>query len=173
MTRNRFEQVDELQPDAINLTLIQKSDGQIGIIHCPKTAAPDRLSADLTTPEIPVRDAVIGAIELANSKKLPIVASTATTSGKANGATCGVMRRKTPTKQIPNRKDECDAPPSPNCPFCRADQQRFAQRSEAVAYRRDLDAWPNFARIVRHGMHWTRQVPPLAGTASVQSPAIP
>jgi hypothetical protein len=41
MTRNRFEQVDELQPDAINLTLIQKSDGQIGIIHCPKTAAPD------------------------------------------------------------------------------------------------------------------------------------
>jgi hypothetical protein len=27
-----FEQVDELQPDAINLTLVQKGDGQIGII---------------------------------------------------------------------------------------------------------------------------------------------
>ena len=53
MGRNRFEQVDELQPDAINLTLMQKSDGQVGMIHCPKTAAPDRLPADLTSQEIP------------------------------------------------------------------------------------------------------------------------
>jgi hypothetical protein len=73
MARNRFEQVDELQPDAITLTLIQKSDGQVGIVYCPKTAAPDRLPADLTTPEIPARDAVVGAIELANSKKIPLV----------------------------------------------------------------------------------------------------
>jgi hypothetical protein len=73
MAKNRFEQVDELQPDAINLTLIQKSDGQVGIVHCPKSAAPDRLPADLTSPEVPVRDAVSGAIELANAKKLPIV----------------------------------------------------------------------------------------------------
>ena len=71
--KNRFEQVDELQPDAINLTLIQKSDGQVGIVHCPRTAAPDQLPADLTTPEIPARDAVIGAIQLANTKKLAIV----------------------------------------------------------------------------------------------------
>ncbi len=71
--KNRFEQVDEIQADAINLTLSQKSDGQVGTIHCPKTAAPDRLSADLTSEEVPARDAVIGAIELANSKKLPIV----------------------------------------------------------------------------------------------------
>lgn len=73
MARNRFEQVDELQSDAINLTLIQRSDGQVGIIHCPKTAAPNLLPADLTSQEIPVRDAVVGAIQLANSKKLPIV----------------------------------------------------------------------------------------------------
>jgi hypothetical protein len=73
MAKNRFEQVDELQQDAINLTLMQKSDGQVGIIHCPKSAAPDRLPADLTSEEIPVRDAVIGAIELANTRKLPIV----------------------------------------------------------------------------------------------------
>jgi len=73
MGRNRFEQVNELQPDAINLTLMQKSDGQVGIIHCPKTAAPDRLPADLTSQEIPARDAVIGAIQLANTRKLPIV----------------------------------------------------------------------------------------------------
>lgn len=73
MAKNRFEQVDELQPDAINLTLIQKSDGQVGIVHCPKTAAPDQLPADLTSAEIPARDAVVGAIQLANARKLPIV----------------------------------------------------------------------------------------------------
>lgn len=72
-SKNRFEQVDELQPDAINLTLAQKGDGQVGVIYCPKTAAPDRLSADLTSEEVPARDAVIGAIQLANSRKLPIV----------------------------------------------------------------------------------------------------
>jgi hypothetical protein len=71
--RNRFEQVDELQPDAVNLTLIQKSDGQVGVIHCPKTASPDQLPSDLTSEEMPVRDAVSGAIQLANSKKLAIV----------------------------------------------------------------------------------------------------
>ena len=73
MARNRFEQVDEPQSDAINLTLIQRSDGPVGVVHCPKTAAPDRLPADLTTPEIPVQDAVVGAISLANAKKIPIV----------------------------------------------------------------------------------------------------
>ena len=72
MANNRFEQVDELQPDAINLTLVQKNDGQVGIIYCPKTAAPT-LPADLTSQEMPARDAVIGAIQLANSKKIPIV----------------------------------------------------------------------------------------------------
>jgi hypothetical protein len=73
MAKNRFEQVDELQPDAINLTLIQKDDGNVGVIYCPKTAAPDQLPADLTSPEVPLRDAVSGAIDLANSKKIPIV----------------------------------------------------------------------------------------------------
>jgi hypothetical protein len=73
MAKNRFEQVDEFQPDAINLTLIQKSDGQVGTIHCPQTAAPDQLPADLTSEEMPARDAYIGAIQLANAKKLPIV----------------------------------------------------------------------------------------------------
>jgi len=72
MAKNRFEQVDELQSDAINLTLMQKSDGQVGIIHCPKTAAPD-LPDDLTSYEMPIRDAVSGAIQLANTKKIALV----------------------------------------------------------------------------------------------------
>ena len=73
MTSNRFEQVDELQSDAINLTIVQKSDGQVGIIYCPKSAAPNLLPADLTSEEMPIKDAVVGAIQLANSKKIPIV----------------------------------------------------------------------------------------------------
>jgi hypothetical protein len=73
MANNRFEQVNELQSDAINLTLVQKNDGQVGIIHCPKTAAPNLLPADLTSEEMPIKDAVVGAIQLANSKKIPIV----------------------------------------------------------------------------------------------------
>ena|SRR5580704_3292659 len=72
MARNRFEQVDEFQSDAINLTLMQKSDGQVGIIHCPKTASP-ALPADLTSEEMPIRDAVSGAIQLANAKKIAVV----------------------------------------------------------------------------------------------------
>jgi hypothetical protein len=73
MAKNRFEQVDELQPDAINLTLIQKGDGQVGVIYCPKTAAPDQLPVDLTTQEMPIRDAVSGAIQLANKNKIAVV----------------------------------------------------------------------------------------------------
>ena len=84
MARNRFEQVDELQSDAINLTLMQKSDGQVGIIHCPKTAAPDRLPADLTSEEIPARDAVAGAIHLANSQKILLFAAAITSRHRRN-----------------------------------------------------------------------------------------
>jgi 3'-phosphoadenosine 5'-phosphosulfate (PAPS) 3'-phosphatase len=73
MVKNRFEQVDELQPDAINLTLVQRGDGQVGVIHCPKSAAPDRLPVDLTTQEMPARDAVRGAIQLANKNKIAVV----------------------------------------------------------------------------------------------------
>ncbi len=73
MAKNRFEQVDDFQPDAISLKLVKKDDGEVAIIHCPKSAAPDQLPADLTSKEMPVRNAVIGAIQLANAKKLPIV----------------------------------------------------------------------------------------------------
>ena len=53
--------------------LAQKSDGQVGIIHCPETAAPDRLPADLTSQEISGPRRVIGAVQLANTKNFPIV----------------------------------------------------------------------------------------------------
>ncbi|MET0444355.1 MAG: hypothetical protein ABW175_22320 [Bradyrhizobium sp.] len=73
MAKNRFEQVDEFQPDAINLKLVRKDSGEVAIVHCPRSAAPDQLPADLTTQEMQIREAVIGAIQLANAKKLPIV----------------------------------------------------------------------------------------------------
>ena len=73
MTKNRFEQVDEIQPDAINLTLSQKDDARFGVVHCPKTAAPDQLAADLTSEEVPVDAAIAAAVQLANARKIPIV----------------------------------------------------------------------------------------------------
>ncbi|WP_291688565.1 hypothetical protein [Bradyrhizobium sp.] len=73
MARNRFEQVDELQPDAINLTLIDRGETQVGIVHCPKTAAADLMATDLTSEEVPALQALAAAVQLANSKKIPIV----------------------------------------------------------------------------------------------------
>jgi hypothetical protein len=73
MAKNRFEQVDELQPDAITISLAKRGDAEVGRIHCPKTAAPDQLPGDLNSGDLTVREAVIGAIQLANAKKLPIV----------------------------------------------------------------------------------------------------
>ena len=73
MARNRFEQVDEIQPDAINLTLARKGDTEIGFMHIPKTAAARGLAADLTSEEAPAEKALVAAIQFANSRKIPIV----------------------------------------------------------------------------------------------------
>jgi len=73
MARNRFEQVDEAQPDAINLTLMLRGDVHVGVVHCPKTAAEDRLEADLTSEEVPALQALAAAVQLANARRIPIV----------------------------------------------------------------------------------------------------
>ncbi len=72
MGRNRFEQVDEVQPDAINLTFSKKGDAEVGVMYVPKTAAA-RLPADLTSEEAPAEKALVAAIQFANSRKIPIV----------------------------------------------------------------------------------------------------
>ena len=54
------------------MTLIGRGDGRVGIIHCPKTASPDPPD-DLTSYEMPIREAVSGAIQLANTKKIALV----------------------------------------------------------------------------------------------------
>jgi hypothetical protein len=73
MARNRFEQVDELQSDAINLTFRTGKDGQVGLLHVPKSATNGQIPIDLNTGEMPADKALIAAIQLANGKKLPIV----------------------------------------------------------------------------------------------------
>ena len=72
MARNRFEQVDEIQPDAISLTLAKKGDQEVGVMHVPKTAAA-RLPTDLTSEEAPAEKALVAAIQFANARKIPIV----------------------------------------------------------------------------------------------------
>lgn len=73
MARNRFEQVDELQPDAITLSLKKADDGPKGQIHCPAEISDGRLEGDQTSPDMPAKDAFRSAIKLANEIKAPLV----------------------------------------------------------------------------------------------------
>jgi hypothetical protein len=73
MARNRFEQVDEEQPDALNLKLRQESDGQIGRVTVPASAVDGRLPGGVDSGDVPARDAFRGAIKLANDLKLAMV----------------------------------------------------------------------------------------------------
>jgi hypothetical protein len=75
MARNRFEQVDEIQPDAITLILKRENenDGETATIVFPASAATGRLDSDQISPPLPVQDAYRGAIRLANDMKVAIV----------------------------------------------------------------------------------------------------
>jgi hypothetical protein len=69
---NRFEQVDEVVPDAITIVLAQRADGQWAAVACPKTAH-DSLQADRITEPMAPKDALSGAVRLANELELAIV----------------------------------------------------------------------------------------------------
>ena len=69
---NRFEQVDEVVADAITIVLAQKSDGQWAKVVCPKSAH-ESLAADRVTEPMAPKDALSGAVRLANQLKLAIV----------------------------------------------------------------------------------------------------
>jgi hypothetical protein len=73
MARNRFEQVNEVQPDAITLVLKRDNDGASGSIVLPAAASGGRLATDQTSALLPAQDAFRGAIRLANDLKLAIV----------------------------------------------------------------------------------------------------
>jgi hypothetical protein len=73
MTKNRFEQVDELQPDAITLTLRNKEGGAVGQVYCPAGCSGGRLQEDSTSPDLPAKDAFRSSIKLANELKAAMV----------------------------------------------------------------------------------------------------
>jgi hypothetical protein len=69
---NRFEQVDELVEDAITIALEQRTDGQWAKVYCPRSAHPS-LNVDRISEPIAPKDALSGAVRLANQLKLAIV----------------------------------------------------------------------------------------------------
>lgn len=73
MAKNRFEQVDGPQPDAITLSLSQR-DGQNFIrIACPAELAAGHLVNDFVSEELDPVEGFRSAIRLANEIKAPIV----------------------------------------------------------------------------------------------------
>jgi hypothetical protein len=69
---NRFEQVDEVVSDAITVVLAQRPDGRWAKVFCPRTAH-ESLNVDRVSEAIPPKDALSGAVRLANQLKLAIV----------------------------------------------------------------------------------------------------
>lgn len=70
---NRFEQVDEEQPDALNLVLSQTNQGQVGSVRIPASAMPGNAPGGVDSGEVAAKDAFRAAIRLANEMKLPVV----------------------------------------------------------------------------------------------------
>jgi hypothetical protein len=69
---NRFEQVDEVVGDAITIVFAQRPDGQWAKVFCPRSAH-ESLNADRVSESIPPKDALSGAVRLANQLNLAIV----------------------------------------------------------------------------------------------------
>ena len=73
MATNRFEQVDEIQPDAITLSLARSGQGEVGSVIFPASASGGRLSEDKISGELAAVDSFRSAIRLANDMKVPVV----------------------------------------------------------------------------------------------------
>jgi hypothetical protein len=73
MARNQFEQVDEVQPDAITLALTKEGDREAGIVIFPASASAGRTPGDQVSPRMAAKDAFRHAIKLANEMKVAVV----------------------------------------------------------------------------------------------------
>jgi hypothetical protein len=72
--KNRFEQVDEVQPDAITLALAKKDgDTEAGVVIFPASASAGRLVQDSISGELSPQDAFRSVIKLANEMKVAVV----------------------------------------------------------------------------------------------------
>jgi hypothetical protein len=73
MAKNRFEQVDEIQPDAITLSLKKEAEKELGSVVFPASASGGRLTEDRISPDLAPVDSFRFAIKLANEMKVAIV----------------------------------------------------------------------------------------------------
>ncbi|WID97096.1 hypothetical protein QO058_02075 [Bosea vestrisii] len=73
MAKNRFEQVDEPQPDAITLSLGQRHGKSFIRIACPAELAGGHLANDFVSDELDPIEGFRSAVRLANEIKAPIV----------------------------------------------------------------------------------------------------
>lgn len=73
MAKNRFEQVDDPQPDAITLSLWREAEQGFATVTCPAALAAGRLAADMTSDKLAPKDAFRSAVKLANEIKAAIV----------------------------------------------------------------------------------------------------
>ena len=73
MPKNRFEQVDEVQSDAITLGLSHRDGEPCGTVTWPAGLAGGQEADVLATDRMPAKDAFRAAIRLANEIKAAIV----------------------------------------------------------------------------------------------------
>lgn len=73
MAKNRFEQVDEIQPDAITLSLKKDADQEVGSVVFPASASNGRLTEDRISANLPIVESFRSAIRLANEMKVALV----------------------------------------------------------------------------------------------------
>src|SRR4029078_3143382 len=73
MARNRFEQVDEVQPDAITLCLKKDAAKELGPVVFPMSASNGRLTEDRISPDLPCVDSFRSATRLDNEMKVALV----------------------------------------------------------------------------------------------------
>ena len=73
MATNRFEQVDEIQPDAITLLLGKSGEGEVGSVTFPATASGGQFSEDKISGELPAVESFRSAVRLANDMKVAVV----------------------------------------------------------------------------------------------------
>ena len=74
MVRNRFEQVDEKQDDAVTLSLWKVGDHMYGTVTIPAGLG-NGLPTEITTDKMPLKDAFRGAIRMGNEMKAAVVVS--------------------------------------------------------------------------------------------------
>jgi hypothetical protein len=73
MAKNRFEQVDQREPDAITLALRKTETESVATVFCPAVISGGRLSEDTISKDMPLVEGFRSAVKLANELKAPIV----------------------------------------------------------------------------------------------------